>query len=265
MKRQYVPRMGARVKLRLPEHYDELVQPSLPRIGHELRASVQCEHITQEQADALKEQLLADRAKVDVPGLWSWFEVLEAGPEKCRLRHIQRAVNAPDPAWEGEVPTQQVEPPLGWRPTYDIVCRDREQAEKVVRDWFKRGIHVWTNHDLGSYNVGGKAFTPVKELADLACDEPLSPELAADRPISPHWQYTGVPTETVPAALCASVFRVLVLEQWEPELPEAKAARKAAVEKLRREPGVTVEYHRRLGCWLAQREKLIYQPEESHA
>ena len=179
MTRQYIPKVGDKVKLRLWEHYIRL---------------------DEERA----------RSQARLPDAWSWFDVLEVSPEICRLRHTSRALNAPDPAWEGDVPTEQVAAPLGWKPVYEIVCKDKEQADKVVSEWFKRGIHVWTNHNMSSSQCGGKAFTPAENGSGG----------------SPHWQYTGNPIETIPAELCPMLFTVKWLEEWEPKLPptEEKAA-----------------------------------------
>jgi len=250
MARFYVPKVGDKVKLRLPEHYSELVQPSLRRIGMELGASVRERHITQEQADELKERLLADRAKLDVPTLWAWFEVREAGPESCRLRHILRAVNAPDPAWEGEVPTVQISPPLGWSPTYTIYCKNAEQASRVLQSWFEQGIHVWTSHDLSC--AGRMAYTPAKE----------------EKPHPPHWQFGDGPVETVPPELCESVFSIIWIEEWMPDLPQEKKARRRKIAELRKEleaTGATLEFVRDFGnstVPVCQREVVIHRATE---
>jgi hypothetical protein len=271
MKRIYIPKVGEKVKLRLPEHYFELdagaqeFRARQQKIYDECRASLQRGLITEAQHDEVRkkasDEVHAEYAEYrrthDVPDLWAWFEVLEIKqtsllqrPEErpdywIRLKHVCRAVNAPEPAWVGEVRSDWIEPPLGWKPTYEMLCKDRKQADKVVSDWFKRGIVVWSNHDLGSSGCGGSAFTPA--------------DLGTDSVASPHWRFTGVPTEVIAAEDCPKVFTIKVYEEWEPSLPEGRKARDEEIRRLR-ESGVEVQYHKRHKMWLASRETLVYQP-----
>jgi hypothetical protein len=259
--RNYIPKVGEKVKLSLLDHYQQLdaeARDCMQRYSRsivECASSVEAKLLTEDEARRIKEKLLGDflaRCKAaDVPGLWAWFKVLEAGSEKCKLEHIHRAVDAPGPAWSGEVPTSWVAPPISWKPVYDIVCSDRLQAEKVVNDWLKRGIHVWCNHDMSSCNAGGAAFTPFGAGGRSEAD-----------PASPNWRYTGSPTESVPAELCPSVFRVLISEQRELDLPIVKKVREKEVAELRKEPGVTVDYDKRSRTWFWQKETLVHQPKE---
>lgn len=244
MLRVYIPKVGDRVKLRLPEHYFELVQPSPGRVARELQAALRLGEVTQEQAHRLGEKLQAERTKLDVPGLWSWFKVLSAGPETCRLRHILRAASAPDPAWEGEVKTADIQLPLGWQPTYTIYCKDAEQASRVLQDWFTRGIHVWTSHDLSC--AGRMAYTPV----------------SGEQARSPHWQFSNEPVETIPPELCEQVFNIIWIEEWMPDLPQEKKARRRKIAELRKQPGVTLEFVRDFGNTtvpICQRETVIHR------
>jgi hypothetical protein len=252
MARLFIPKVGSRVKLRSWDDYANLDGPRdwharFRESSKERRAAIEKGLITLSQSEAIEDELEKQHAEYlrthDTPGTWAWFDVLEARPETCRLRHTSRAVNAPDPAWEGWVPTEQVQAPLGWEPVYTIFCKDKAQAEKVVAEWFGRGISVWTNHDMSSATCGSHSFMPA--------DGPLA---------SPSWRHTGEPTEVVPPALCPSVFIVKVLEQWEPRLPEDKKERATALAELRET--ATVEYSKQHQMWWAERETLIYQPEE---
>lgn len=262
MARIFIPKVGSKVKLQKWEDYrhidqalvdhDQLVQ----RTHNEVSCALRMGELTEAQAKELEEKVVADLRQQhaeyekahDLPGMWAWFEVLAANAKVCRLRHTSRAANAPDPAWEGDVPTEQVEAPLGWKPVYEIVCKDKEQADKVVSDWFKRGIHVWTSADLSS--AGRMSFTPLDAAG-----------ATADSPASPHWQFTKEPTESIPPELCPQLFMVKVFEEWEPKLSESKKERTAELKKLR-ESGVEVEYIKGEHMWVAMRETLVYQPEE---
>lgn len=261
MERIYIPKPGTKVKLKSWDdyrHIDPVIishDQSVMRTIEEVSASRRAGLLTEVQSKELEEktiaELRADHAEYekthDLPGMWAWFDVVEAGASTCRLRHTSRAVNAPDPAWEGEVETAKIEPPLGWKPVYEIVCKDKEQADKVITSWFALGIHVWSSHDLSS---GGRvSFTPFGAGVD------------GFKPQSPHWQYTAEPTESIPASLCREVFIVKVFEEWEPKLPETEKLRKAELKRLRKE-GVRVEYIKGEHMWVASRETTIYQLEE---
>jgi hypothetical protein len=255
------------------------------KTADECRASVDKGLISSEQSKAIYDEVYAQYCEYcktrDVPSRWAWFEVLEVkvAPEPepsnmrqaqmlfdlalgegrakvdassypagyVKLRHTSRAVNAPDPAWEGWVPLEQIDAPLGWKPVYEIVCKDKEQADKVVNEWFKLGIHVWTSADLSS--AGRKSFTPFGAAG-----------ATQDSPASPHWQYMKEPTESIPPELCPQLFVVKVFEEWEPKLPESRKEKAAAVKALR-ESGVEVEYIKGEHMWVAMRETLVYQPE----
>lgn len=250
LKRTYIPKVGSSVKLRLWEHYNQLVEPSLYTIDRELFAAVRAGELTEKQSKELREKALATHnefAKThDIPGQWAWFIVLTAGETECRLEHTSRNPNAPDPAWTGVVKTNWISPPIGWQESYAITCSTREQAEKVVNEWFGRGIHVWASHDLSW--AGHMAFTPFGAA-----------EASADQPASPHWQYTGEPADSIPAELCSSVFKVIWLSEWTPDLPAGARERSRAVKALRDE-GVTVEYQKSEHCWYASKEAIIHQP-----
>lgn len=198
MPRSYKPAIGTRCKLRLFEQYTKL----------------KMKHGTKE------------------PHVWAWFRVEDVDSSECLLQ----LYNGPEPCSERyRVPLAWIDPPLGWKPVYDIVCTDKEKAEEVISSWFKRGIHVWASHVLSS--AGRKAFTPIED---------------GEEPGSPHWQYTGQPTESVPPELCPSVFRVVWLERCIVDKPEVKG--------LRAE-GYTVTYIRSENLYEAELEHELYSPE----
>jgi hypothetical protein len=260
--RRYIPKIGATVKLQKWEHYrlidqalvehDQLVQ----RTHNEVSCALRMDELTEAQAKELEEKIVAElRAQHaeyckthDLPSMWAWFIVLVASEKTCRIQHTSRAVSAPDPPWEGDVPTKQIDPPLGWKPVYEIVCKDKKQADKVVSEWFKRGIHVWTSADLSS--GGRKSFTPFGAAG-----------ATQDEPASPHWQFTKEPTESIPPELCPQLFMVKVFEEWEPKLPEGNKEKAMVVETLRKS-GVEVQYIKSERMWIASRETTIYQPRE---
>lgn len=207
--RRYVPKVGSKVKLREWEHYRHIAS----------------------QHDAHSRP----------PGIWAWFEVLAANDKGCRLRHTKRATDALDPAWEGDVPTEWIEAPIGWQSVYTIHCKDREQADRVVNEWFKRGIHVWASHDLSCL---GWMFTPFG-AGDV------------DAPIPPHWKFTKEPVESIPPELCPSCFVVKVYEEWTLQLPETKKERVSEVASLRKS-GITVKYSKGEHMYVASRETLVH-------
>jgi hypothetical protein len=247
--RIYKPNVGDRVKLRLPEHYRELVQPSEHRVGTELSAALRTGEISEKEARRLRDEtrkVMAEYRKThDVPELWAWFEVLTVEDRSCRLRHILAALHAPRPLWEGPVPFDWIAPPIGWASTYTIYCNSDEQSSRVLQDWFSRGIHVWISHELSS--AGRMAYTPMGEEG---------------MPRSPHWQFGCKPVETVPPMLCEQIFSVVYLEEWMPDLPEEKNARRREVKRLREMPGVTLEFVRGWGnsrTAVCQRETVIHR------
>lgn len=300
MTRIYIPKVGAKVKLRLWEHYSMLDegcrdwQARFQKTADECQASVDKGLITREQAENVRNTVYKqyqDYCKTrDVPTRWAWFKVLAVGNEQVQLEHVSRAVDAPDPAWTGWVSLDWIEAPLGWKPTYEIICKDKEQADKVVEQWFVRGIHVWTSHDLGS--AGGKAFTPVIKLRDRRCIDcghtwtsevewGVTPNISGEtsqrcpkcnsrsvcsepwkdaEPGSPHWQYTGEPTETILADDCSKLFTVKWAEEILPPLPDPGPARKKALAALKAE-GWEMTYIKGEACWVGYREHLVYKPE----
>ena len=145
-----------------------------------------------------------------------------------------------------------IQPPLGWEPVYTITAKDKAMAERVVNEWFKRGIVVWQSHDLGSSM--GKAFTPG----------------AIAEPNSPHWKYTANPLEIIPAEDCPRVFNVEYEEEGKFNLPsfykadeqkEYDKKRKAEVVRLRKE-GWTVKYCRHTYCWDIYRAVKLFTARE---
>lgn len=186
--------------------------------------------------------------------LWAWLKVVRyiEGDDVIFLRVLNGMSETEQTAM---VKLSALQKPIGWKPIYTITCKDVDQALKVRHEWFKRGIHVWASHDLSC--AGRMAFTPVKELADLACDE--------EQPASPHWQYTGNPVETIRPPDCEKFFRVEVLHQWEPSLPPTneKTARRKAIAAVRAELGVELHFVPD-GCGgkmpLAEKIETIYEP-----
>lgn len=266
MKRIFIPRVGAKVKLQKWEHYrqldpvlighDQLVQ----RAYNETSAALRTGDLTEAQAKELEEKIVSElRAQHveyckthDMPTMWAWFEVLVSSepnavitPALVKLRHVSRAAGAPDPAWEGWVDITWIQPPLGWEPTYTIFCKSKDEADRVVERWFRRGIHVWVSHDLSS--GGRQAFTPFG-----------AGDATEDTPASPHWQFTTEPTESVQPEDCPFIFNVKVLESWEPTLPEGKKEKAGALAALRAEPGVTVTYDKGERFYWATRETVVY-------
>lgn len=268
--RKFIPKVGSKVKLHKWEHYrhidqalidhDQLVQ----RTHSEISAALRLGELTEAQAKELEEKTIAELRRQhaeyekthDLPCMWAWFEVLVAQepgsnitPALIKLRHIARAVNAPDPAWEGWVDIDWIEVPLGWKPVYEIICKDKEQADKVVNEWFTAGVHVWQSQDLSC--AGRLSFTPF----GAAQTKPDGSD-----PVSPHWQYGKEPLESVEAGLCSIVFKVTWLEEWEPQLPDGKVARKKALDALRDSQDIELEYIKAERFWLARREHIVYQP-----
>jgi hypothetical protein len=89
-------------------------------------------------------------------------------------------------------PLSAVNPPIGWESRYTIYC-NLEQAEKIVSNWFTRGIVVRTNHCIG--DSAGSVFQPL------------------DNSSTPHWKYPEC-TDVIPADDCPKLFRVVsVIEE----------------------------------------------------
>jgi hypothetical protein len=240
--RKYIPAVGAKVKLRLYEHYQNLNEgqclQGLLLVGRgkrEIEASIESGLMTKEEGDRMLKKLIEDKALADAPELWAWFEVVDVGDSSIdvrnssiRIKHTSRSLNAIGVPWEGSVPLDWIEAPIGWEPSYTITCKDHDQALRVRHEWFKVGIHVWASRDLSS--AGRMAFTPVKETNPSGS--------------SPHWQFTGNPVETILPPLCEQLFKIEVLTQWEPKLPPTseKKARRKAVEELRARPGLELRF-----------------------
>jgi hypothetical protein len=191
---------------------------------------------------------LCREQKVDI-SLWAWFKVEklllapEYSPEMVGMVHYDAGVEKErvivDPHW--------IDPPFGWEPGYEIWARDKESAQKVVFDWFTRGINVWANHDLGSPSVGGKAFTPVSAVQH-----------------SPHWRYTGKPVELIEAKDCAAIFQVGWEEQkedceWSIPPSSERKARKAALDAIKADGWEIVRHG---SAWCAYKRHILHRRTE---
>ncbi len=129
-RRVWKPDIGARVKLKLWEHYALLKQ---------------------------------DEEEHQKPGMWAWLKVLahqEAG-DGFLAGPLVRVQDVHSP-WTGFVQLFQIEAPLGWQPAYLATAGDLEKAEKLKLWADTRGIAVWANHDLysGPGGTGSLVFTP---------------------------------------------------------------------------------------------------------
>ena len=234
--RKWIPKVGDKVKLKLFEQYTGL----RPATG-------------------------VGTPGITYPEPWAWFEVLppaSTAPSdgfspsdgSVLLRHICRAVDA-GPAWEGRIPLSWLEPPLGWESSYTIYCSSSSQAQTVIADWFQRGIHVWTSHDLSC--AGRMAFTPFVHSDGSVDGVQPGVEPAA----SPHWQYTAQPVESIFAEDCPHIFSVVWREEWEPNLPSVAAERKKEIKRLRAELGAENVYWTQCGpekIWTCVRETVLH-------
>jgi len=200
MNRKYIPKVGDTVKLKAFWMYHEVLKPT--------------EQVT----------VWTPEAKVlsNEPRAWARLLVEEAHSHGCYVTHINRSATAFGKPWQGWVFNRDIDPPIGWKPVYTMICKDIATAEMVVNAWFQRGICVWQDHNLSMHM--GQAFTP------------------ADKTQSPGWKYTGNPVEIIPPELCASCFTVQWEESKELAWNEDKNERKKEVAKLRSE-GWTCEYH----------------------
>jgi hypothetical protein len=90
-------------------------------------------------------------------------------------------------------PLSAVNPPIGWKARYTIHCKP-EQAEKIISNWFARGIVVRANHCIG--DSAGSVFQPM------------------DNSDVPHWKYPEC-TDAIPSDQCASLFRVVSVQEEE--------------------------------------------------
>jgi hypothetical protein len=180
--------------------------------------------------------------------LWAWFKVeklmlkSEYDPERIGMVHVDADIEKERVL----VSLDAIEKPFGWKPTYEIWAGDEAKARNVVENWFKRGIHVWVNHDLGSSSVGGHAFTPM------------------DVEGSPHWKYTGNPVESILPSDCETVFQVGWQENkydYQFNLPSSKdkKARKLVLDTIKKE-GWTVERHG--SDWYAWRSHVVFNRKE---
>lgn len=264
MPRSYTPKVGDTVKLGLAEDYAGLVPEHREIVSRcirgkeECRSSIAAKFLTPEEGETITSRLyqeLSDFEKShDVPGLWAYFKVLKlarsvrGATPVAELVHIHRAVNAPEPPWQGWVEVSKIEPPLGWEPVYSIYAKDAAQAEKITTDWFKRGIRVFVNVNMSSRNCEAHAFAPVP-----ADDSP---------PATPGWQYGSSALEEVMPQLCPHVFKVYWTEELDvSSLPVDAKERRAHISKLKAE-GWECEYNRRWHEWMCTRDHLIYQPKE---
>jgi hypothetical protein len=134
--------------------------------------------------------------------------------------------------------------PLFWCSTYDIYAAS-DKADSVRVGWFKRGINVWGNHDLGSSSVGPSTFTP------------------KDVEMSPGWRYGANPVETIEPDECPHVFNVYSCEGKEdyeliPSIGSmGKKERRKAIAKIKTE-GWKLTRDSSLG-WRAFRETLVHK------
>ena len=171
--------------------------------------------------------------------MWAWLKVTSikqrtttdalGKPTKCCTVQVE-ILNGNEPRGVLlHVEAKDIQKPIGWRPVHTVTCKDIEQAHRVVNEWFKRGIHVWASHDLSS--AGRMVFTLVKENEDA---------------VSPHWQYTGNPVETIMPPDCEKYFRVEVLHQWVlgrlPTGRETTAARRKAIAAARAQEDVGLHF-----------------------
>ena len=133
--------------------------------------------------------------------------------------------------------------PLFWCPTYDVHV-SAGLMESMLVGWFKRGINVWGNHDLGSSSVGPSTFTP-KDVKE-----------------SPGWRYGANPVETIEPDECPHVFNVYRCEDKEdyeliPSIGTMdKKERRKAIAKIKTE-GWKPTRANGLG-WRAFRETLVH-------
>jgi hypothetical protein len=252
--RRWMPKVGERVKLRSWEDYQALIYPSpgIERVDRKLRAAVDAGMMDREEAKQARTRILEEIRTPNAPEIWAWFEVTVVetwDPSRAcrvRLRHVCRAVNAPEPAWEDWVPLGIIAVPLGWESVYTITCKSEELARKVIDDWFARGIYVWQSQDLSC--AGRQAFTP----------------MTPDRVRSPHWQYGSEPLEAVEPAECKNVFKVVLLDEREEfGLPTERGERRKAIAGRKWEhPERTYEYDKRSQLWVSWCEIVLYTPEE---
>ena len=92
-------------------------------------------------------------------------------------------------------PLSAIDPPIGWEERYTIYCKDLEQANKIVSDWFTRGIVVRQSHNLNPSYMP-KAFQPM------------------DNSNTPHWQFPEI-TDSILPKDCPKLFRVIVVTEEE--------------------------------------------------
>ena len=179
--------------------------------------------------------------------VWAWFDVLRVNEDgTIVLQHD----NAGEKLEVVTVPSETIAAPIGWEPRYTIYCKP-EQAEKIVNEWFARGIVVRQSHNLsGSMPT---AFQP------------------ADNSAQPHWQFPEV-TDSIPPELCPQLFRVVSVVTEEinsysnPEHPDLRAMgrtkRGKAIQAMRAD-GWSVRYVPYAGgFWERQRETVVHDWEE---
>jgi hypothetical protein len=143
-------------------------------------------------------------------------------------------------------PLSAVNPPIGWESRYTIYC-STEQAEKIISNWFARGIMVRANHCIG--DSAGSVFQPL------------------DNSSTPHWKYPEC-TEAIPADLCPKLFRVVSVLSEEinhysnpehPNLRQMKRTERAKAIKAMQANGWQTEYVPYAGgFWTRRKETVLH-------
>lgn len=123
--------------------------------------------------------------------VWSWLRVKAINSEDATVEVLNGTESTGHVL---NVPLTAIDKPIGWQQRYTIYVKDREQADKIINDWFKRGIVVRASCDLS--NAGNMAFQPLTNN---------------NAPSMPHWQYVEN-TDIVKAEDCSQVFKVVLVE-----------------------------------------------------
>lgn len=229
MKRVWVPNTGDCVKLRAFDMYTHL------KPDDEIPAPGPWAH------------LIVDEVTLH-EGTPYWVHL----HERAETRALDKAEKYGDRLWKGVVGLDQIDRPLGWEPVYEMMCKDRAQAERVVNDWFKRGIEVFPCQDLSC--AGRMMYRPV------------DPETTGK---APHWAYTHM-VECVPPELCPKVFTVLYREEGRMGEAPREFCRsredllkweRARIKQLRRE-GWTCKYIPGAWVWNIWKETVLHKAED---
>lgn len=168
-----------------------------------------------------------------------WYRVVRVDGGNAILHHAPIPSNRDqEDTTDLRVPLHLIVPPIGWLPQYTIEVRDLETAQKIVSNWFQRGIVVRQSHDL-SY-------------PGLVIYQPL------DNSEQPHWRYPEI-SDKVVAEDCASVFRVVVVEEEVSALRDLSPKdRRQTLAKMRDE-GWDVEFVRSGGgIWVRTRQEVFH-------